>query len=80
MLEIQRELNKNWIYGFENVRATDSETYAFDFPAKSDETVQMFLSRFGQTIGRLGQRYNVKGACLEFDNPMFAIVEFSENE
>lgn len=80
MRNLSKELNNNWIYGFENLRGADDNTYAFDFPAKSDETVQMFLSRFGQVIGRLGQNYTVKGACLEFDNPMFAVVEFSDYE
>lgn len=80
MPELSSKLKKNWIYGFENLRTIDDTVYAFDFPAKSDETVQMFLTRFGQIIGRLGQHFEVKGSCLEFSNPMFAIVEFAEYE
>lgn len=80
MPELTGKLNKLWVYGFENLRGIDDTTYAFDFPAKSDETVQMFLTRFAQTIGRLGQSFNVVGSCLEFGEPMFAVVEFTENE
>lgn len=80
MNDIQRQLSRNWIFGYENFRVTDDNVYAFDFPSKSDESVNMFITRFNQTVSRLGSVYSVIGAHLEFTEPMFTVVEFTEYE
>lgn len=88
LTDIQTQLGKNWIFGFENLRIADSsyndgetvEVYAIDFHAREDETVTQFLTRFGQQTARLQAKFMLIGACLEFQDTMFAIVEFGIKE
>lgn len=88
LTDIQHQLGKNWIFGFENLRIADTsvndgeivEVYAIDFYAREDETVTQFLTRFCQQTARLQAKFVLIGACLEFQDSMFAIVEFGVQE
>jgi len=87
--DVQHKLEKSWIMGFQNLRIVNTSEnefdeineytiYAIDFHGKPNETEQSFITRFGELVLRLRNKFDLIGACLEFNETPFAIIEFRE--
>lgn len=84
--DVQKILSKRWVFGFSNLRIADhsqnddnnTTVFAFDFHAKDDETIALFLSRFNLCLSRMQSSFHLLGASLDFEDQMFAIVEFEQ--
>lgn len=83
--DVQRNLEKAWVFGFQHLRIADSSEnengviiYAVDFQAKEGQTIGSFLTELGQKILRLTTRFTIVSASIEFEDRPFAIVEFRE--
>lgn len=79
MKEIQHQLEKTWVMGFQDLRVADTiedDIYALTFPSRPDETTNMFTTRLGQMLSRLQSRFVLISSYVEFNDTPFAVVEF----